>query len=134
MAFGIQGFQVNLFTDEIEPTVAFYAGLGFAESFRTPTHGPSTHVELRAGGLTIGVASLRIADEELGLGVRPGASSAEVLLWVDDVEGAYVAALEAGGTSVAAPSGAEGRLRHAWVRDPSSHLLELVEERRDSTC
>jgi catechol 2,3-dioxygenase-like lactoylglutathione lyase family enzyme len=129
MAFRIEGFQVNLFTDEIEPTVEFYRRLGFVESFRTPTDGSPTHVEVRASGLTIGVASERIGNE-LGLEVAAGPTSAEVLLWVDDVEDACARALAAGGVPVSAPDEDGGRLRHAWVRDPSGHLLELVEERR----
>jgi catechol 2,3-dioxygenase-like lactoylglutathione lyase family enzyme len=133
MAFRIEGFQVNLFTDEIEQTVEFYRRLGFAESFRTPTDGSPTHVEVRAAGLTIGVASERIGNE-LGLEVAAGTGSAEVLLWVDDVEDACATALAAGGTPVSAPDEDGGRLRHAWVRDPSGHLLELVEERRVGTA
>lgn len=131
MTFQIEGFQVNLFAEEIEPTVAFYRRLGFRESFRTPLEGPPTHVEVRAAGLTIGVSSQEIGNDEFGLELSTGANSSDVVLWVVGIDDAHASALQAGGAPVFAPDGhQDGRLRHAWVRDPSRHLIGLVEERR----
>jgi catechol 2,3-dioxygenase-like lactoylglutathione lyase family enzyme len=128
MTFRIEGFQVNLFAREIEPTLEFYLRLGFAESYRTPKLGTPTHVEVRAAGLTIGVASEQIGNDQFQLKVSAGANSAEVLLWVDDADAAYADAVAAGGTSVFGPEDYQGgRVRHCWLRDPSGHLLELVQ-------
>lgn len=130
MTFRIEGFQVNLFAGEIESTAAFYRRLGFTESYRTPPEGPPTHIEVRAGGLTIGISSQQIGNDEFGLDVSAGANSSDVVFWVADIDDAYTTALEAGGAPVFAPAGHQGgRLRHAWLRDPSSHLVGLVEER-----
>lgn len=49
--------SVNLYVSDVETSARFYAGLfGFAETFRTPTSGPPIHVELRLGGLVLGLA------------------------------------------------------------------------------
>lgn len=38
---------VNVYTHDVIRLVAFYEGLGFRETFRTPTHGVPVHVEIR---------------------------------------------------------------------------------------
>jgi hypothetical protein len=38
--------QTNLCSARVEETVAFYARLGFAETFRTPTEGSPIQIEL----------------------------------------------------------------------------------------
>src|ERR671934_3146040 len=41
--------------------VSLYTQLGFEESYRYPTTGTPEHLEVRNGGLTIGVASIEAA-------------------------------------------------------------------------
>jgi catechol 2,3-dioxygenase-like lactoylglutathione lyase family enzyme len=131
MAIEITGFQVNLFSEDIEACAEFYRQLGFEEFYRTPLEGLPEHVEVCSSGLTIGIASTRVANDEFGLGVVTGSNSAEVLLWCEDVDVAYAAALAAGGTPVHEPEDYQGgRVRHAWLTDPAGHLVELVELRR----
>jgi len=59
------GFQVNMYADDVEPGVAFYAALGFEGSYRYAPAGVPLHVELRNGGLTLGIASVRAARDGL---------------------------------------------------------------------
>jgi uncharacterized glyoxalase superfamily protein PhnB len=49
---------VNYYVDDVERAVRFYTEhFGFVETFRTPQQGKPDHVEVRLGGLTLGVAS-----------------------------------------------------------------------------
>lgn len=121
------GAQVNLYCDDVEAASEFYRRLGCAERFRTPAVGSPVMVEVTGPGLTIGLASAA-AGNEYGLGVGPGVGASEVVLWCDDVEVAYAAALDVGGVGAHEPvASPDGRLRFAWVRDPAGHLLKLVQ-------
>jgi uncharacterized glyoxalase superfamily protein PhnB len=127
----LTGFQVNLFADEVEPAVTFYAGLGFDESYRYAPAGQPLHVEVRNGGLTIGIASVQAAHDEHGLEVSQEGAAMEIVLWCDDVDAAYAQALAGGATLIREPHDfQEGRLRVGWVKDPLGNPLELVEERK----
>ncbi|MDI3340416.1 MAG: VOC family protein [Sphaerobacter sp.] len=60
--------QVNFYVRHVERSVRFYTDLfGFEETFRTPASGPSDHVELRLGGLILGLASIESARDVHGL-------------------------------------------------------------------
>ena len=124
-------FQVNMYAEDVEPGVAFYAALGFEESYRYAPAGESLHVELRNGGLTIGIASVRAARDDHGLEVSQEGAAMEIVLWCDDVDAAYAQALAAGATAMREPHDfQEGRLRVGWVMDPLGNPLELVQERK----
>jgi uncharacterized glyoxalase superfamily protein PhnB len=125
------GFQVNMYADDVEPGVAFYAALGFEESYRYAPDGVPLHVELRNGGLTIGVASVRAAREEHGLDVSQDGAAMEIVLWCDDVDAVYARALGAGAAAMSEPHDfQDGRLRVGWVVDPLGNPLEFVQERK----
>ncbi|MGH3758812.1 VOC family protein [Actinophytocola sp.] len=49
--------QVILFSEDLPRAVAFYARLGFTETFRVPTDGEPIHVDLALDGYQIGIAS-----------------------------------------------------------------------------
>jgi uncharacterized glyoxalase superfamily protein PhnB len=124
------GFQVNMYADDVEPGVTFYAALGFEEAYRYAPAGEPLHVELRHGGLTIGIASVRAAREEHGLEVSQEGAAMELVLWYDDVDAAYARALAVGATAMREPHDfQEGRLRVGWVMDPLGNPLELVQKR-----
>ena len=103
------GFQVNLYADDVEAGVAFYAALGFEETYRyAPASEP--RIELKNGGLTIGIASVRAARDEHGLEVSQE-GGAVVVLWCEDVDAACAQALAAGATVMREPHDfQEGRL------------------------
>ena len=125
------GHQVNLYADDVEPGAAFYAALGFEESYRYAPEGEPLHVELRDGGLTIGIASVKAARVEHGLEVSQDGAAMEIVLWCNDVDGAYARALAAGATAMREPHDfQDGRLRVGWVMDPLGNPLELVQERK----
>jgi predicted enzyme related to lactoylglutathione lyase len=128
------GFQVNLYADDVESGVAFYAALGFNESYRYSPAGEPLHVELRNDGLTIGIASVQAARDEHSLDVSQEGAAMEIVLWCEDVDAAYAQALAAGATVMREPHDfQDGRLRAAWVMDPLGNPLELVEERKPPT-
>ncbi len=104
--------------------------MGFEESYRYPPAGEPRHVELRNGGLTIGIVSVEAARDEHGLEVSQQGAAMEIVLWCDDVDAAYAQALAAGATVMRQPHDfQEGRLRVGWVMDPLGNPLELVQER-----
>jgi lactoylglutathione lyase len=50
--------QVNLYVNDAGLSAEFYRDfLGFKETFGTPKTGPPIHIELRLGGMTLGVAT-----------------------------------------------------------------------------
>jgi uncharacterized glyoxalase superfamily protein PhnB len=123
------GHQVNLYADDVEPGAAFYAALGFEETYRYAPAGEPLHVELRNGGLTIGIASVQAARDEHGLEVSQEGAAMEIVLWCEDVDAVYARALAAGATTMREPHDfQEGRLRVGWVLDPLGNPLELVQE------
>ena len=88
------------------------------------------HVELRNGGLTLGIASVRAARDEHGLDVSQEGAAIELVLWCDDVDAVFAQAVAAGATVMREPHDfQDGRLRVGWVMDPLGNPLELVQER-----
>jgi lactoylglutathione lyase len=129
----LTGFQVNLYAEDVETAIAFYKALGFEEKYRYPTTGTPEHVEVRNGGLTIGVSSTDAARAEHGFDVSRDGSSVEIVLWCDDSDAAYADAIAAGATVLREPYDFQGgRLHVARVFDPLGYRLVLV-EKRDTT-
>jgi catechol 2,3-dioxygenase-like lactoylglutathione lyase family enzyme len=121
--------QVNVYASDVERSVAFYRGLGFAETFRTPAEGPPAHVELALGGMTLGVASVEAARADHGLDLdlaRPGRGM-EVAVWNDDTDAAFARLVAEGAPVLSEPHDFLGRLRVAWVADPDGNPVELVQ-------
>lgn len=121
--------QVNFYVRDVERSVRFYADLfGFEETFRTPASGPPEHVELRLGGLILGLASVESALQTHGLTTGGGNPRAEVCLWTDDVDRVYESLLGRGVQSLSSPHDFLGRLRAAWLADPDGNPVEIVSE------
>ncbi len=133
-AWTLTGFQVNLYAEDVEAAIAFYTTLGFAESYRYPAAGTPQHVEVRNGGLTIGVSSLDAARAEHGFEASQDGASVEIVLWCDDSDAAYTQALAAGATVLHEPHDFQnGRLHVARVFDPLGNPLVLVHKRDTSS-
>ncbi|WP_150460582.1 SRPBCC domain-containing protein [Nesterenkonia ebinurensis] len=127
----VTGAQVNLFCDHVESTLAFYTALGLIEAFRYPVQGAPEAVEVEAAGIRIGLHAAAVANRLADLGVASGAdpASAELALWVDDVEAMFATAIAAGATALAAPTDSpDGRLRYGWVHDPEGHQIKFIEQ------
>jgi catechol 2,3-dioxygenase-like lactoylglutathione lyase family enzyme len=122
--------QVNIYVRDVERSRVFYAGLGFEETFRTPSEGTPVHVELVLEGFKLGVASAEAGIREHGLDIRldePGRGM-ELVLWTDDTDGAF-ARLAAAGCRVISEPRDFGQLRVAWVADPDDNPIEVVQRR-----
>jgi catechol 2,3-dioxygenase-like lactoylglutathione lyase family enzyme len=126
--------QVNYYVRDVEASVSFYVDLlGFEETFRTPAEGTPEHVELKLGGLILGLASTESAKNTHGLTTGGGNPRAEVCLWTDDVDKAYATLVARGVPSLSAPHDfLEGRLRAAWLSDPDGNPVEIVAQRQNT--
>lgn len=125
----LTGFQINLFVADVEPCVAFYRSLGFTETFRTPLEGTPDHVEVRALGLTLGLASVVAARDVHGLDVSSDGNAVEICLWTDDAGASFRQAVDAGAVPVKEPHPVSGgRLTTCWVADPAGNLVEFVQQ------
>ena len=124
---------VNVFTGDIEASLAFYQGvLGLPETFRTPTDGVPDHVEMSVGGFVLAVSTVEAARRVHGLDASPGAPAMELVFWVDattGVDATYDAVVAAGAPAVTAPHDTGNGNRNAVVRDPDGNLVELVAKR-----
>lgn len=53
--------MINLYARDLPRAVAFYSGLGFVETFRTPASGAPEHIELKLDRFTLGIATIEAA-------------------------------------------------------------------------
>src|ERR1700744_6446112 len=79
---------VNLYSRDLPRAAAFYLGLGFVETFRTPAAGDPVHVELVLDGFKLGIASIETAHADHGLSPKGEGRWIEVALWTDDTAAA----------------------------------------------
>lgn len=128
----VTGVQVNLFCADVERCALFFEALGLRRAFRYPPTGTPAKVEVEGAGVRVGFDDVDVANDIADLGVvPPQARSAEVALWVTDVDALHARAVAAGGRSLRAPmDGPDGRLRYAWVLDPEGHQVKLLRHRR----
>lgn len=119
--------QINYYVQDVDLSVRFYVEhFGFVETFRTPSEGTPEHVELKLGGLILGLASHVAAQGTHGLTTGGGGARAEVCLWTDDVDAAYADLVAQGVPSLSAPHDFIGKLRAAWLADPDGNPVEIV--------
>ena len=121
---------INIYSHDVVRLVAFYADLGFRETFRTPKDGPPDHVELVLDGFTIGIASVAAAIADHGLAPDLGGRPVEIVLWTDDTDGDHARLTAAGAPSLSAPHDWLDDLRLAWVADPDGNPIQLAQHRR----
>ncbi|MEU4401238.1 VOC family protein [Micromonospora orduensis] len=117
-----------LFSEDVSRTAAFYAGLGFTETFRVPTEGEPIHVDLVLDGYRIGIASVASTRDDHGLDPVPQGQRAAVILWTDDTAGAYAALTANGSPALAAPHPWLDRLLIAWTADPDGNPIQIVQQ------
>jgi glyoxylase I family protein len=119
--------QIVLFSTDVERAAAFYAGLGFVETFRVPTEGAPIHVDLALDGYRLGIASVESTRDDHGLEPVASGQRAAVILWTDDTARAYAELTARGAPALAAPHVWLGRLLIAWTADPDGHPVQLVQ-------
>jgi catechol 2,3-dioxygenase-like lactoylglutathione lyase family enzyme len=117
--------QVILFSDDLPRAVAFYARLGFAETFRHPADGEPIHVDLVLGGYKIGIATADSARDDHGLTPSAEGQRAAVILWTDDTASAYEELVASGAPALAGPHVFLGRMLIAWTADPDGHPIQI---------
>jgi catechol 2,3-dioxygenase-like lactoylglutathione lyase family enzyme len=120
---------INIYSHDVLRLVAFYEGLGFRETFRTPQDGPPVHVEVVLDGFTIGIASVEAAIADHGLSPDLGGRPVEILLWTDDTDRDYARLIAEGAPSLSAPHDWLSDLRLAWVADPDGNPIQLAQHR-----
>ncbi len=122
--------MINLYSRDLARALAFYAQLGFEETFRTPKTGEPVHVELRLDGFTLGVATVEAAQGDHALGAEAGGRGIEIVVWTDDVDAAISQLSEAGAPILSPPHDfLEGRLRSGWVADPDGNPIQIVQRK-----
>lgn len=119
--------QVILFSEDVPRAAAFYAKLGFIETFRVPTEGEPIHVDLALDDYKIGIASVASTRDDHGLDPVPSGQRAAVILWTYDTTAAYAKVIADGAPALAAPHVWLGRLLIAWTADPDGNPIQIVQ-------
>ena len=119
--------QVILFSEDVPRTIAFYAQLGFTETFRVPAEGEPIHADLVLDGYKIGVASVASSRDDHGLDPATEGQRAVVALWTDDTRSAYDELVANGAPALASPHVWLGRLLIAWTADPDGNPIQIVQ-------
>jgi catechol 2,3-dioxygenase-like lactoylglutathione lyase family enzyme len=127
--------MINLYSRDLTLAAAFYADLGFVESFRTPETGEPVHIELRLDGFTLGIATIEAAREHHGLRPEGDGRWIEIVLWTDDADAA-VKAVAAKGAPILSPAHdfLDGKLRSAWIADPDGNPIQIVQQKPGVAC
>jgi glyoxylase I family protein len=120
--------QVILFSGDLPRAVAFYANLGFTETFRVPAEGEPIHVDLVLDGYKIGIASAASTRDDHGLDPVAEGQRAAVILWTDDTAAAFAQIVANGARALAGPHKWLGRLLIAWVADPDGNPIQIVQD------
>jgi predicted enzyme related to lactoylglutathione lyase len=124
-----RGPAINIYSLDVMRLVSFYEGLGFRETFRSPTVGAPVHVEVALDGFTIGIAAVDAAIEDHGLDPDLGGRAIEIVLWTDDVDGDHARLTAEGALSLSAPHDFLSKFRLAWVADPDGNPIRLAQKR-----
>jgi catechol 2,3-dioxygenase-like lactoylglutathione lyase family enzyme len=124
---------INIYSRDVMRLVRFYEGLGFRETFRTPTDATPVHVEVVLDGFTIGIASVEAAIADHGLNPNLGGRPVEVVLWTDDVDRDYARLIAKSAPSLSAPHDFLSELRLAWVADPDGNPIQLAQKRTNDS-
>jgi catechol 2,3-dioxygenase-like lactoylglutathione lyase family enzyme len=119
--------QVILFSEDLQRAVAFYARLGFTETFRVPTEGEPIHVDLALDDYKIGIAAVASTRDDHGLDPIPSGQRAAVILWTDDVSAAFAELTGMGAPALAPPHEWLGHLLIAWSADPDGNPIQIVQ-------
>jgi predicted enzyme related to lactoylglutathione lyase len=120
---------INIYSHDVMRLVTFYEGLGFQETFHTPTEGPPAHVEVTLDGAKIGIASVEAAIADHGLRPNRGGRPIEIVLWTDDTDREHARLTASGAPSLSTPHDFLANLRVAWVADPDGNPIQLVQRR-----
>lgn len=116
-----------LYVENVEATLAFYVkAFGFTQKFITPE---KDYGELETGGTTLAFASYGVAEYNGVAITKPDVSTPpsafEITFVIDDIEGTWKQALEAGAIVVKEPTQKPWGQMVGYVRDPNGFLVEV---------
>ena len=77
--------SIHIFSNDIVRLANFYEHLGFRETFRTPSEGIPSHIEVTLEQFTIGISTVEAARQH-GLSLNLNGRPVGILLWTDDVD------------------------------------------------
>jgi glyoxylase I family protein len=120
--------QVVLLSENLPRAAAFYEGLGFVQTFRTPAEGDPIHVDLVLDSYKIGIASGDSTRDDHGLDPVTTGQRAVVGVWTDDTAAAYAQLTSAGCPGLKAPHEWLDRLLIAWIADPDGNPVQIVQD------
>lgn len=120
--------QVILFSEDVSRAAAFYAGLGFTETFRVPLEGEPIHVDLALDGYKLGIASVASTRDDHGLDPVPEGQRLAVILCTDDTAAAFDELTAKGIPGLKSPHEWLGRLLIAWIADPDGNPIQIVQD------
>jgi lactoylglutathione lyase len=83
-------------------------------------------VELTLNGFGLGLGTVEAAKRVHGVDAVPGSPAMVVVVWTDDVDGAFALLVSAGSPVVQAPHNTGNDNRTALLRDPDGNLVEIV--------
>lgn len=112
---------------DLPRVVAFYARLGFTETFRVPTEGEPIPVDLTLDGYKIGIASVASTRDDHGLDPVAEGQRAAVILWTDDTAAAFAELTANGAPALAAPHKWLDRMLIAWTADPDGNPIQIAQ-------
>jgi len=120
---------VIVYVDDPPAAREFYMrAFGLQGGFVAPS---DTYAELDTGATRLGFAAYTLGEGNFAGGVEHAAldgrpPNVEIALVAEDVDAAYARALEAGCSSLAAPTDKPQGQRVGYVRDPFGTLVELA--------
>jgi lactoylglutathione lyase len=129
MPEGMQLGWVIAYVDDPAEAAAFYErAFGLRSEFVVPG---GSFAQLDTGPTKLAFAAYALGEKNFDGGVRRAGldgqpPNMEIALVIEDVDGAYEHALEAGCSSLAAPQDKPQGQRVAYVRDPFGTLVELA--------
>lgn len=127
-----QSPQINLYTENLEVSKAFYEMLGFQLNFTAEEDGEAVHHEFLLDGFKLGIASKASARDIHGL--DPGKNSgSELVLWTEDTDASIQYLLKNGASLLSEPHDfLDHQLRSGWVQDPDGNPIQVVSSKRQT--
>jgi lactoylglutathione lyase len=113
-----------LYVRDVAGSLEFYERAFGLE--RRLLHESGQYAELETGSTALALAARDLAAESVRELAHKEPAGFEVCLVVEDVEGAYARAVQAGAAPVSEPEQKPWGQRTAYVRDPDGTLIEIA--------
>ncbi len=119
--------QINLYTSNMKKSYEFYYNtIGLEETFRTPKEGNPDNVEFKLCSTRLGIATVEALEQHHGICGGAGSPREELILSVDDADGAYSWAVSRGFSSLSPPKDFPGYEHSASITDPDGNPVRFT--------